>query len=537
MAISDSTSTSVSTEALTTSPTSSSTEASITTSTSKPTSATDTTRHLTILHTNDLHNDLYFKIDQNLVMHGGISLLSGYVQQARKEAKNIFFSISGDVLQTDLWGSDYKGVNTVNLINTLAPDAISLGNHELDYGLAHTMVFKACVDAPLLNSNIEVARVRKPLFDPSMVYHAGSVSILLIGLIPRGFFDKISSDEFNRAKLIYIHPYDAIRAACKAHAAENPDLVVLMTHMGIEGDPELAASMPSDLHVDFILGGHSHTEMDEPEVVNGIPIVQVGYGTKNIGRLEVDLPASGPLSYTWQRIELTDEMCTPDYRMDELADAALSERKVVPNDELTQFAQAYVHDSRLFETQLGDLVSDAFLETYDVDFIILQSGSLRRESCGPVFTRKDLRELYPFNDAFLQLSLTGAEIRSLFDYLFSLKEDKSIMGGTFQYSKGFRLEVDATDCWNRGCTIEAIELNGQSLEDNRIYNIGITRNCLESFGRYFGTFIAEDNPRVRVLSYSTYHDLERWMIAQSAPIEVHEPGRFILKNFAWPTSN
>lgn len=86
-------------------------------------------KQITILHANDLHNELYFKADKDYVLHGGISMLTDYVKQVRSSTSNTFFGICGDILQEDISGSDYKGTNTVNIINCLRPDAISLGNH------------------------------------------------------------------------------------------------------------------------------------------------------------------------------------------------------------------------------------------------------------------------------------------------------------------------------------------------------------------------------------------------------------------------
>ncbi len=53
--------------------------------------------------------------------------------------------------------------------------------------------------------------------------------------------------------------------------------------------------------VDVIIGGHSHTFLEEPVVVNGIPIVQAGTGTDQIGRFDimVDTDENCIDSYTW----------------------------------------------------------------------------------------------------------------------------------------------------------------------------------------------------------------------------------------------
>ena len=488
-------------------------------------------KEFTILHANDLHGQLNFTIGKDLTVQGGISLLSGYVKKVREEAP-VFFGICGDVLQEDVWGSDYKGTNTVELINYLKPDAISLGNHEMDYGLEHLLIFNSCIRSTVLCANIMVAPLDQALFKPAKVYEVNGVRMLLIGVIPQAFLNKILSDEFCRNMLTYKDSYTAIREEIAAHEAEHIDMVVLMSHYGIEGDRELALNMPEDLHVDLILGGHTHIDMDAAEVVNGIPIAQSSYGTTHIGRFDlvVDTEEKRLAKWSWERVALTEDTCDFDYGVDELADRIVfDKKKIISSDKLCQLAACLEHKSRLYETDIGDLVADAFLDTYPVDLVILQSGSIRRKELGPEVTEKDFKEMYPFDDRFVSVSLFGREIKDCFDYLFSLKADGSIMNGTFQYSRGFRLVVDGTDCWERGCRVEQITLNGEALQDDTLYRVGMTKNCADSAFRYFNYVFGEE--KRRLLSFSTYADLGSWLLRQEGEIPIPEKGRFLFHDF------
>lgn len=458
--------------------------------------------------------------------------MSGYIKRVRQENPAVFFSISGDVLQEDIWGSDYKGTNTVSLINYLRPDAISLGNHELDYGLAHLMVFQACIQAPVLCANIMVSHLDQDLFLPSMIYETNGIRMLLIGVIPKAFFNRIVSDEFCRNMLIYKDTYEAIREETKRHADEKIDLVVLLSHYGIDGDRTLAEQMPEDLHVDLILGGHTHIDMEAAEVVNDIVIAQSSYGTTHIGRfeLEVDAEKGGIASWSWERVPLTESTSEFDYGVDDLADRIVfAERPKRENEKLCDFAEVYTQKNRLYESDLGDIIADAFADSYPVDFVILQSGSLRREECGPELTEKDLKELYPFDDQFFVVEITGKELKECFDYLFSLKPDGTVMNGTFQYSRGFRLVVDGTGCWQRGCRVESMSLFGQELQEDKVYRVGMTRNCTKNCFTYFAKVF--DESRYSIVSLSTFHDLARWFLSQKKPVETPPKGRFIFNNF------
>ena len=103
------------------------------------------------------------------------------------------------------------------------------------------------------------------------------------------------------------------------------------------------------------------------------------------------------------------------------------------------------------------------------------------------------------------------------------------MNGTFQYSRGFRLVVDGADCWERGGRVEKITLNDEPLQDDRLYRVGMTKNCADSAFRYFNYVFGEE--RQRLLSFSTYHDLTSWLMRQEGEIPVPEKGRFVLRDF------
>ncbi len=486
-------------------------------------------KRLTVLHANDLHGRLLFQVDKNMVLRGGISMMGDYIKSVRACEKRVFFSISGDVLQEDLRGSDYKGVNTVELINRIHPDAISLGNHEMDYGLAHLLVFKACIEVPVLNANIIVSPMHKHLFQSSLVQEMDGIRMLVIGLIPQSFFNIIESDEFCRNMLSYRDSHTVIREVLQMHKGEIFDVVVLMSHYGLEGDRSLAEQMPPDCHVDVILGGHSHIEMSEPEVVNGILIAQSAFGTEFIGRFDFDVDTENHRidSWRWERVAITSENCNFDTTLEDLTDRVLGAWKPVREERIGSFASVYRHESRLFETELGDIVADAFQEIYDVDLVMLQSGSIRQKECSGNLTEAGLRKLFPYDDEFIAVRFTGKELQEMMACLFTPREGEAEPRGYFQYSRGFEMVVDFAKPLNE--RIQRLSLYGEELEEDKIYQIGITRNCEKNFFRYFCRQI--ETYRIRTLSLSTFNDLARWFLARQNPVSAPPKGRLILLHY------
>lgn len=487
----------------------------------------DKTKKLTILHANDFHGQISFKIEKDYTLVGGISLLSGYIKKVRNEEDAVLCAVCGDILQDNIQNACSKGINTVKLLNLLRSDALSLGNHEMEYGLAHLLMFKECIRTPILCANLLVQPLDKPLFDASRVFDVNGIKVLAIGVIPAHFMNGIMADEFCNTMLSYKDTYEAIRGEIRKHKHDKIDLTVVMSHYGIEGDRLLAKKMPADLRVDIILGGHSHIKMEKEEIINGTLVVQSNYGMTHIGRLDldVDMQNGGIVNHQWELLELNDSLCEFDSEADSYVDHVLYDKNAIKEAcSICKFAQRYEHKSRLCETDLGDLVADAFLDIYKPDFVIVQSGSLRLKACGPDVTLETLKQLYPYDDNFIKVTLTGKEIRKAFTYLFSLKPDGSVMNGTFQYSRGFRLVADFENYKERGCRMEYIGLNGEALDDEKVYTVGMTKNCLIKFKRYFGFEIPEEN--TSLVAISTFSDLVRWMIMHNKKITVKHKGRF-----------
>ena len=108
-------------------------------------------KKLTILHSNDLHGDfLAEQTDERLV--GGVSMLSGYINQVKSNEKNTLYCIAGDMFRGSVIDTEYKGISTIEIMNMLSPDVVTIGNHETDYGVAHLLFIEKCavmVETPI----------------------------------------------------------------------------------------------------------------------------------------------------------------------------------------------------------------------------------------------------------------------------------------------------------------------------------------------------------------------------------------------------
>ena len=141
-------------------------------------------KKFTILHSNDMHGDFLAEskgAEGNLI--GGLALISGYLNKVRSEEKNTLFVISGDMVQGSMIDTEYKGVSTIEIMNYLAPSVVTLGNHELDYGLPHLLFLEKMANFPIVNANLYIKKYNKRLMNPYLILNVDGFDIMFIGIV------------------------------------------------------------------------------------------------------------------------------------------------------------------------------------------------------------------------------------------------------------------------------------------------------------------------------------------------------------------
>ncbi len=241
-------------------------------------------KKLVLLHSNDMHGDfLAEQIDENLV--GGVSMLSGYVDKVRKEEPNTLYCIAGDMFRGSVIDSEYQGLSTIEIMNALAPDVVTIGNHETDYGVAHLLFLEKCAKFPIINANLFIRTNQARLFKPHLIIEVDGMKILFIGILTEEVLSRTKHDGLIGSFVGINEAAAEVGRICNTYNATDIDFTVLLTHIGFEEDKQLAAKLDPAWGVDVIIGGHSHTFLTEPAKVNDILIVQAGTGTDQICRM------------------------------------------------------------------------------------------------------------------------------------------------------------------------------------------------------------------------------------------------------------
>src|SRR5579872_3374735 len=176
--------------------------------------------------------------------------------------------------------------------------AFAVGNREFHYAYGAFARRARALPAPLLCSNLLDLRQRPRLFAPFLDVAAAGLRVRLVALLVPQY--RTGSGWERVFGWRFLSP-DAARSALEASENEPADLTILLSHMGLAADREIARSWPN---LAAILGGHSHDTLTQPEVVNGVPIAHAGAYARYVGRLSLALQPSAPQRFTYGLIPL-----------------------------------------------------------------------------------------------------------------------------------------------------------------------------------------------------------------------------------------
>lgn len=482
---------------------------------------------MTILHSNDMHGDFFAEAragEDHLI--GGLSLLSGYIHRVRAEEEHVLYVVSGDMLQGSIIDSEYRGISTVEIMNYLSPDVVTLGNHEFDYGLPHMLFLERVANFPIVNANLYIKKYHKRLMRPYHIINVAGLDVLFIGIITEKVLAGLA-DEEQIASFISLEEASAeVGRITNAYKTDDIDLTVLLTHIGYDSDVELAKMLRPEWGVDLIIGGHSHTILEQPTEVNGVLIAQAGVGTDQIGRFDivVDDDANSIVDYAWQLVPINDQIAEPDHGLEAYI---ASFKEVVDrkyNTVISKFARALSHPLREAETELGNLVADAIGASIQADVMLQGSGAIRFKSLGPLVTLGELVACFPFDEALTRFAVTGAQLKRIFGHIMR-PENRDGEGECYQVNHG----VQAVYC-DADRRLESLQVHDEPVQEERHYTLCLSAYHEKNAAAFLG--VSTDEMRAvgpsKVVSTSLRDVLEEYL-RNHQNLNAHVEGRLVYR--------
>lgn len=443
------------------------------------------TAPLTILHWNDFHaQNVPMKISRKTASGsdttyfvGGTAALLGYIDSLRRAHSDVAVLNAGDDFQGTPISSITCGRSQIELMNIIKPDAVTLGNHEFDYGIDSLRVNIARAQYPIVCANVFDSTTTTTLVPAYSVHSVGKVKLGVIGLTPPDL--ELLTIKHNLKGLSLIDLDHALESAITALRTQHqPDLIVVVSHMGFDKDT-LLARRRSD--IDVIVGGHSHTALFQPARKNRTIIVQAGSRGQYLGKLDltVDLRGDSVLSYTGELIETRIDAVRPNpvaamkvQELESLVDATLNE---VIGTLLTPWDRKA---GKKEESNLGNWECDVVRETTKADIAFLNSAGIRKNlDAGPI-TVRDIWEINPFGNTLVTFTVRGDTLRRMMEW------QAGIPSREFLQVSGLRYVYDSSKPVGR--QLASIEVNGKSVTDTALYRIATNNYVASHLPEFFG---------------------------------------------------
>jgi 2',3'-cyclic-nucleotide 2'-phosphodiesterase (5'-nucleotidase family) len=428
------------------------------------------TRRVTVLFFNDLHGHLEpFVVKQadTTVEVGGISRVAALVKKTRRENEKIGAStlvlVAGDILQGTPMSTVFRGEPDVLAMNEIGVSAMTVGNHEFDFGIDNLFALRKLAKFPFISSNIVWKESGELAFEPTVAFRISEgVTLTVIGATTRDLLTTTKPsnvekvDALNSVETVEEHYAPAIR--------KGP--VILLSHSSAATDSMIAAAAPG---LAAIIGGHDQVLFNPYRTVGNVPVFQAFEKGRFLGRIDFAIdPATGDTKIlSWGYIPITAEL-PKDPGVEGLVASYASRldaefKEVI--GENREFLDGERERIRYEETNLGDWITDIMREFTGADVALINAGSLRASiDRGPV-TVESVFKAMPYENELLTVNLTGAELLEVLTR--SVRATREEEDGGFLHVSGIRFTID-------GRIPKEILVGGRPLDPAATYRAAIT---------------------------------------------------------------
>jgi 5'-nucleotidase/UDP-sugar diphosphatase len=376
---------------------------------------------LVIVHTNDLH--AHFSPNRASWLPGtpdigGFSEISAHVQalESLHGADNVLMLDGGDVLTgTPLMEFEVHGARGGAMLDFMAGagvDAWVLGNHEFDLGHDNISALVAASPFPALSANLDAQDGSgrpgiEGLRDHVILERAG-LKIGIFGLTTDGLAHLTSGTASEKMRVI-----DEREAAAVQVELLEPqvDLVVALTHIGLDSDKALAEAVPG---IDLIVGGHSHTPLYEPVKVRSTWIVQAGSYARHLGVAQMSVVDGKIVGFQGELRDLVPGSAGAEPAPEVARLQAEWSKKIAErfDEEIGQVSGTLTRRP-VAESPLGRWSADMVQAFAETQIGIYNPGGLRADLVEGTLSRRRLYEVFPFSNEVVRFDMTGADLIGL----------------------------------------------------------------------------------------------------------------------------
>lgn len=358
----------------------------------------------------------------------------------------------GDFLQGGVSGAISRGQYIVDIMRHVGYTAITMGNHEFDYGTPRMKELLPQIQAPIVCCNFFDVDATQPFYAPYVIRQFGEKRVAFVGVCtPESMIAEAYSFYDDSGHLLYdLKPtqlYAILQAAVDDARAHGADYVVVLAHVG-----EQNSDMDIDSHkmvaatrgIDVVLDGHTHSVIPSAKVKNldgkAIAVTQTGTQFSNYGKLLI--AKDGTLS---TMLIPAAEVPYESAKVKQATDSIKALLEQVTMRRIGDCSYALeIYDTegerqvRKAETNLSDLVADAFKYYMDAEIGLCNGGGIRNTIPAGTITYGDAINVLPFDNHMCKIEATGRDIVKMLEKCTATVPEED---GSFPQVSGLRFTL------------------------------------------------------------------------------------------------
>jgi 2',3'-cyclic-nucleotide 2'-phosphodiesterase (5'-nucleotidase family) len=433
---------------------------------------------VTFLHTNDMHagfvpHEAIWARTTPKPLVGGFEELAFKVDSIRSLRPLSILVDCGDVMTGNpICDIEYRGASggaLYEMMNRIGYDVSCPGNHDFDISQENLVRLTTIATFPSLSANLVNAQGRFPVNNkPYAIIERGGLKIGFIGLMSQELYGLV-----NQNSLVGIKVLSPVETAKKyiAELRSKTDLLVAITHQGFSDDSVLAQEAPG---LDIVIGGHSHTRLKAPRVVNDVRIVQTGANCENLGLLDVTVDEGKVVSATGSLIQLWPGKDRPPSKVSPLVDSM----EAIIDREYSEVIGTLTEDwvRKQGGSAIGTFITEAQREAAHAEIGFMNDHGIRKDLSAGEITKRELFEVLPFRNVLMTFQLSGEELETVARYYLERRPAIQMTG----------MIITWRPTGDGGKELVDITVQGKPLEKKRMYICAASDFLVGEAERYMG---------------------------------------------------
>lgn len=484
-------------------------------------------KEITILHTNDIH----CAVDEGVELSG-----VSWLKQAYKQADlPVVLVDGGDVVQGAPLGTLTRGGALIRLMNAAEYDFAIPGNHEFDYGMEDFKILAGSLNCHYYSANI--TERGKLMFEPYKMFFFEDTQVAFVGVTTPKTLTSANPTFFfepgNSKKQIYAFGekqkggkyafYGMVQKAVNQARKKGAKYVILVAHMGNHVKHWSVRDLVKSLRgVDAVIDGHSHENYIEnmPDATGKqVLVTQTGTRLRCVGRITISDDGklkADKVKFMGGKDNLVEEgirVEKSEYEGLLMNTIGHTGYPLCANDLQTNFRMVRNH-----ETNLGDLVADAYRIILGADVGVVNGGALRGSIGAGMITFRDILTVSPFGNRLCVAELSGAEILDVLEYSVHSYPNEfggflHISGMTFDLNTALPSSVNTKKGFFEGVKgmrrVRNVKIAGLPLLPEKMYKVAGTNFLLMAGGD--GYSMLRQNIRCREVRLTDADALEEYI--------------------------